>query len=164
MLVCLSCMNRHWPLGWIRRLMKHTSIGSYSFLFAAIGLTPRNYLSCCCSRSCCCCSPFGSFPHSKKFSPVVIQTWVSTNWAKETLLFKYLKLYIYSKNHAADLGPVLADTCFPNVYGEETSVLSSRTSLASAISLIDIVKLKTKKEKCTNPTFLKMLRWPKMFT
>ena len=73
-------------------------------------------------------------------------------------MFKYLKLYIYSKNHAADLGPVLADTCFPNVYDKETSVLGSHTSLDSAISLIDIVKLKSKKEKYTNPTFLKMVR------
>ena len=33
-----------------------------TFLSAAIGQRPRNYLSCCC----CCSSPFGSIPHLNK--------------------------------------------------------------------------------------------------
>ena len=43
-------------------------VRSSSFLSAAIGIRPRNYLSC----SCCCssgsCSPFGSFPHINEIS------------------------------------------------------------------------------------------------
>ena len=79
-----------------------------SFLSAAIGQRPRNYLSCCC---CCSCSTFGSFPHYKKFqrkkiSPAGICTWdlqihspALIHWAKVKLLLLCMKIiYLFQKS------------------------------------------------------------------
>ena len=96
---------RSWPKWSTRSTTSSTgSLSRISFLSAAIGQRPWEYLSCCC----CSWSPFGLFPHYLKYhknsggyQPLTScsSDHQSTNWASMATCIICKKIQIYPQTY-----------------------------------------------------------------